>query len=505
MRGAPPVQAPFIHALRSALTALLAALLAGCGTLAQRPPDLPPALAEALARAGVPSDAFAAAALPLSGWHRPWDHRGHAPMLAASTMKLVTSAVALDRLGPNHRGRTQLLADSPVRDGVLQGPLYLRGGADTDLGTAQLWQLLMLLRSQGVQEIAGGLVIDRTLFNPARSDIGVPPFDDAPEWPYNGIPDALQLNANLIGLSLRSDAQTVQARLVPELPGVRVSSRLQPNDKPCEDWDDDWRTPTTTTTAGDDAIHVELQGQFPRNCEARADLALLDRQALADRLVRMLWGQLAGTLRGPTREGATPTLARVLAEREGRTLAEVLRDVNKQSDNPLARLLYLSLGAAQNDPALPTRAAADRAVRRWLAERRIDAASLHLDNGSGLSRSERIAPLAMAHLLHAAHAGPHAHELIASLPVAGVDGTMRTRLRDSPAAQRARIKTGTLANVVAVAGYVSGPDDRLWAVAAMINHDRARQARDVLDAFIDWVAQGGTQAGRYEHADVGGP
>jgi D-alanyl-D-alanine carboxypeptidase/D-alanyl-D-alanine-endopeptidase (penicillin-binding protein 4) len=238
---------------------------------------------------------------------------------------------------------------------------------------------------------------------------------------------------------------------------------------------------------------IELQGGFPRDCTRRAALQLIDRQELTERLFRTLWRGLGGTWAGSAVEAAAPTGSRLLARRESRPWGELLRHMNKASDNPRTRLLYLSLGldGMAAEPQATTAELAGREVRRWLAEHGITDTGLVLDNGSGLSRSERITPLQLALMLKAAWRGRHAPELLMSLPVAGVDGTMRRRLQGSPAAGWARLKTGTLRNVVALAGYVNDADGRPWAVAMMINHDNASQARPVLDALVDTIARHG--------------
>jgi D-alanyl-D-alanine carboxypeptidase/D-alanyl-D-alanine-endopeptidase (penicillin-binding protein 4) len=169
----------------------------------------------------------------------------------------------------------------------------------------------------------------------------------------------------------------------------------------------------------------------------------------------------------------------------------MLRGMVKRSDNALTRLTFLRLGVplAERDPSLTSQQAGARAVQEWLHDQRIDSRGAVLDNGSGLSRSERLSPQQLGLILRAAQAGPWAPEFTSTLPIAGVDGTMRNRLKDSPAAGRARIKTGTLANAAAVAGYVPDRSGRLWVVVGIVNHDNAAEARPALDALIDWVAR----------------
>jgi D-alanyl-D-alanine carboxypeptidase/D-alanyl-D-alanine-endopeptidase (penicillin-binding protein 4) len=285
---------------------------------------------------------------------------------------------------------------------------------------------------------------------------------------------------------------------------------------------------------------VRLRGGFPKDCLQRPSLQLIDRQAMVERQLRWLWTSLGGEWRGRVREAETPVIAplgeaarapatwgntpppvpalpgsavvtpgvaraghqgatpaglRLLASHVARPWGEQLRTLNKQSDNALSRLLYLSLGlpAMADHPNLSTAALAEQAVLRWLAERRINTAGAVLDNGSGLSRSERLTPRQLAQALQAAQWGPWSAELMMSLPIAGVDGTLRNRLKTGPAAGQARLKTGMLRNVRALAGVISDPQGRQWTLAAMINHERAAAGREALDALVDWVAGGGMQ------------
>ena len=477
---------------RRLIAMALACLWTVLGAAAARAQDpLPDAVQAALSQLGLGADTLGAVALPVGHGGRPWSHRAQVPMQPGSSMKVLTAAVALDRLEPDHRGSTELRSTAAIVDGALQGDLVLRGGADPELGLPQLWALLMELRESGVRHIAGDLIVDRTRFRPARFDQGLPPFDEAPEFAYNGIPDALLLGENLLPLEIRATEAGVAARSVPALPGVALGSRMVLNDRPCSDWDEDWQ-PARVTTEGQSTL-IELQGGFPRGCTRRTALALLDRAVLTERLFAALWQGLGGTWAGRALEQAGPADSRVLARRVSRPWGEVLRHTMKTSDNTLTRLLYLELGvpAMAGAPQAPTLALAGRAVRQWLAEKGIPDDGLVLDNGSGLSRSERISAWQLARVLQVAHAGRHASELMMSLPVAGVDGTMRRRLKDSPAAGWARLKTGTLNTTTALAGYVYDDEQRLWAVSMMVNTERAGRARVVLDALVDSIARQG--------------
>jgi D-alanyl-D-alanine carboxypeptidase/D-alanyl-D-alanine-endopeptidase (penicillin-binding protein 4) len=220
-------------------------------------------------------------------------------------------------------------------------------------------------------------------------------------------------------------------------------------------------------------------------------LNVLERNDFADRLFRYLWTYLGGTFHGETRAGAGPKESRLLAEHRSRTLADKLRDINKPSDNPLSRVLFLTLGTLDGNAGGNTLEKADRQVRAWFRQMGVDDAGLVLENGSGLSRTERIRPSQLAALLVAEYRSQWSPEFLSSLPIVGLDGTMRRRLRDNPVAGHARMKTGTLRNVVALAGYVPDAAGQMHVVVTMINHDFPKGVRGqpILDALVDWVAR----------------
>ncbi|GAB3419187.1 D-alanyl-D-alanine carboxypeptidase/D-alanyl-D-alanine-endopeptidase [Massilia agilis] len=463
--------------------------------------QLPEPVARVLADNGIPEAALGA--LVLRGDTVVLAHQVTQPMQPASTMKLVTTMVGLEQLGPVFRGRTELRSNGEVKNGVLKGDLVLKGGADMDFSSEALENMLRALRYQGIRKIAGKLVLDRQLFNPARSDVGVPPFDESPEAYYNVIPDALMINKNMLQIDMRSTAKRIKLEMQPTLEKVSIGSDMVLVDGECKKWEDGWKLPEALRDKSG-RIKVVLHGTFPRDCVADNSINVVDRNDYLDRLFRLKWKQLGGTISGETVEGAAPPDAQLLAAHTSRPLPELVRDINKPSDNTLARTVFLSLGSLEADPLLgshplppspdTTYTRADQAVRNWMRAHQIDDSGLVLENGSGLSRLERISPQQMGGLLKAGLASNWAPEFQASLPIVAVDGTMRRRLKDSPAAGHARLKTGSLSNVAAVAGYVPDASGRTCVVVGMVNSELVKngKGRAVLDALIDWVARSGT-------------
>ena len=434
-------------------------------------------------------------------------HNPQQSMQPGSTMKLFTTLTALEQLGPIFRGRTEFRSSADVVNGVLQGDLILRGGADADLNEDVLGHMLQALRNQGIRRIKGDILVDRLLFTPARPDAGQPPFDEYPWAYYNVIPNAALINTNLLKVEMRSTSNKLSLVMMPEMDKVSIRSEMKLTDTACAAWENGWRTPDYSRKG--DRIEVVLHGSFPKDCIRATSINVLDSQDYLARLLLAEWSKLGGSLGGEVREATVPTApadaTRLLAEHVSRTLPEIIRDTNKQSDNTLARTLFLSLGSLEADPVLgskplppdasgaSTPMRAETAIRAWLQQHNIDGNGLVLDNGSGLSRSERATPAQLAGLLQAGLHSLWMPEFLASLPVAATDGTMRRRLKDSPAAQRARLKTGSLNGMIAIAGYVQDVNNQPCIVVAILNdaHVANGAGRAVLDELVDWVARSG--------------
>jgi D-alanyl-D-alanine carboxypeptidase/D-alanyl-D-alanine-endopeptidase (penicillin-binding protein 4) len=521
---------------------ILAGLLAAGAVHAA---DLPEPVARLMQSAQIPPEA--AGIVVLRGDTTLISHNAQQSMQPASTMKLFTTLAALERLGPVFRGRTELLTSAPLVNGVLQGDLILRGGADADFNEDVLGHMLRALRNQGIKSIKGDIVLDRQLFQPSRPDLGQPPFDEYPWAYYNVVPDALLVNTNLLKVEMRSVGGKLSLAMMPDMDQVSVRSEMAASDAPCPAWENGWRNPDFKRNG--DKIEVVLHGSFPRDCVKSISINVLDPHDYLARLVRLTWQKLGGTLKGEVREASAPTppaleaqapaanasnadtdataatnvptappaavpapattpVLRLLAEHVARPLPEVLRDTNKNSDNTLARTIFLSLGSLEADPVLgsrplppdagqPTTAArAEATIRAWLQQHAIDGNGLVFDNGSGLSRTERATPAQVAGVLQAGLKSLWMPEFLSSLPIAATDGTMRRRLKDSPAAMRARIKTGSLKGVIAIAGYVQDANNQPVIVVAMLNDEHVANGagRAVLDALIDWVARSGVPA-----------
>jgi serine-type D-Ala-D-Ala carboxypeptidase/endopeptidase (penicillin-binding protein 4) len=468
-------------------------LFSGCAVLpnSQNSAGLPKSISDSLTVAQLPPSALSVVVTPVGGGSdilRIDADRASAP---ASVMKLPTTLAALELLGPAFRSSVQLWSAAPQQADRLQGDLVLRGRGHVEFSFSDLEALLAKLRAQGVREIEGDVVIDRSYFSPQRMDVGAPQFDESPEFRYNIIPDAMMVNQNLVSLHMTSNEREVSVLTVPALPNVVVRSELSLNDARCTDWEETWKIPQSTRSANG-AITLTLQGAFPKNCSRVEQISAFDRDGLIESAIRSAWTErLGGTWSGRVRVGTlVETGARKIAEQQSRLINALVRDANKSSDNAVTRTMFLQLGVGHAQAGEPSLIASERRMRTWLRSIGIDDSQIVFENGSGLSRTERISATQLARLLQYAYKSPWSHEFISSLPIAGVDGTMRNRLLNSAAKGKARVKTGTLRDVVSVAGYVPDSNGNMYVVVAMVNDPRASHtvARPVVDALIDWVA-----------------
>lgn len=459
--------------------AIVLALAAALPAAAQ---SLPHEVDAALARAKVPRDAVTMLVADADGVRVPrlaW--RTQVPVNPASIMKLVTTYAALDLLGPAFTWTTPVYVDGPVRNGVLEGNLYIRGQGDPKLVLERLWLLLRRVQGLGIQGINGDIVLDRSAFEVAESDPNA--FDGEGQRPYNAAPDALLVNFKSVVMSFAPNrgAQTAQVSYQPALAGVASQAAVPLSAGECGDW--------RTALGGDfaDPARLGFAGSYPAACgEKTWAVAYADPGSYAARAVGGLWAEMGGQLKGQVRDGRVPTELRPAFEAASPPLAEVIRDINKYSNNVMAQQLFLTLGLQQKKRG--TLEASRATLRQWWNDRiGTGEGQPVFDNGSGLSRDERISAAALAKMLQVAWRSPVMPELVSSLPASGVDGTLRKRALRSGGA--AHLKTGTLRDAAGVAGYVHGASGRRWVVIAIANHDNAVAARPAFDALVDWASQ----------------
>lgn len=455
--------------------------------LAQQQSELPALVREQLSLAQIPDSAVGIIVQPLDAAGPIVSFNASEPMNPASTMKLLTTFAVIDVLGPAFTWRTQFYSDGPLENEILDGNLIVKGYGDPSLTLERLWLMLRELRQRGLREIHGDLILDRSYFQ--VPDLDPSRFDNKPSRPYNAVPDALLLNNQAMRLKFIPNLAQNSVKILadPHPAQVEVSESLTLDTEDiCGDWEEKMGNDIFYF---DTSVSVTFSGSYPASCGDKTRyISVLTPAHYFYGVFMQMWQELGGTLSGQTRDQVLPPEASLLAEFESRPLAEVVRDTNKFSNNVMARQLFLTIGAlTQGEPA--TIQKSEIAIAAWLQKKNLSFPELVLENGSGLSRMERISASHMAELLVAAHRSPFMPELLASLPLLGIDGTVKDRLVGSDVTGRAHIKTGSLEGVRAIAGYVLDHQGRTIVVVCIINHENTSAAKAIQDALIQWVYQ----------------
>lgn len=457
---------------------------------------LPAPVMAALARAHVPLSSMSVVVQRIGAPVPLVSINASEPMLPASTMKLVTTYAGLSMLGPDYRWKTTAYADGDLdAQGVLHGNLYIQGTGDPKLVPEELIDLVNQIRKSGITAIDGALVLDKRYFDASTRDL--PAFDNDDTAPYNVGPDPLLYAFKSLSFTLTpgEDGQ-VSIDVLPQLAQLQIDNELRVTRGACTG-SLQAASPSVAQTQGG-FVQASFIGDYPLRCGSRTvNVAALDHSTFFAGGFLALWKQTGGTFQGATREGATPSNARLVGTHRSPVLSDVVRDINKFSNNVMARNLFLTIGAAQSKPPATTAKSA-AAIQAFLKRSALPMNGLALDNGSGLSRDETISAASLADLLMAANASPVAQVFVESLPVAGVDGTMRNRLTKAGALGNAHIKTGTLRDVRAIAGYVGAANGESYVVVSFINDPRAEAARAAHDALLEWVYEGARRPGAAE-------
>jgi D-alanyl-D-alanine carboxypeptidase/D-alanyl-D-alanine-endopeptidase (penicillin-binding protein 4) len=441
------------------------------------PNDLPANVAAALMQAGIPESDVGVYVHDLTTDREVLSIGADRALNPASAMKLLTTFAALEQLGPAYTWKTEAWLDGNLDGDRLNGKLILKGYGDPKFDLESLWMFLRDLRNRGLRDIAGDLLLDRSFFSIEKHDPAL--FDNDPSRPYNVGADALLINYKTFRLQFVPDevAQTVAIFSEPVLPQTLVVNNLRLGPGSCDIWPEKPALNLNTLT---------FSGIFPRGCgEKSRYFSLLSANEYAQTLFRQVWLQVGGEWAGSAQDAPVPATAKLFATWQSPPLSELIRDVNKYSINVMARQIFLSLGARDKPPA--TLEKSRNALREWLERRGFSFPELVVENGAGLSRTDRISSRHLAQVLIAAYRSPLMPEYMASLSLSGIDGTLKRRFGNSPILGKLHMKTGYIDGARAIAGYMLDVRDHLLAVVLIVNHPGARNSLPVQDALLEWL------------------
>jgi D-alanyl-D-alanine carboxypeptidase/D-alanyl-D-alanine-endopeptidase (penicillin-binding protein 4) len=457
-------------------------LLSSVATVAES--ELPLRVQSALNTRSVPHDSLSIFVADIETGKTVLEWRGDESRNPASTIKLLTTLVALDMLGPAYRWRTDVFAMGELKDGRLDGDLAIKGYGDPFLVTERVWQLLRNLRQAGVREITGDLLLDDSWFDVGEYDPGA--FDRQPLRAYNVAPNALLMNFKVVRYWFEPDHAdgSVNVRLDPPLDNLQVENRLGLSNGSCRGYQ---RGITMTTNESVD--EVTLSGRFPNGCKRYA----MDRTALSHNefvygLFDSLWKESGGSFDGEWRNVVLEEDLEPLLSFDSLPLTEMIARVNKNSNNVMARQLLYTLGA-EIAGAPGTEENGRAVISKWLTDNGLASTSIEIENGAGLSRETRTTARDMARMLQFAWRQTYMPEYLASMSLSGLDGTLRRRFRNTDLIGKAHLKTGSMDHVTAIAGYLQARSGRRFAVVALQNFEDIHRGpgEEVQEALLRWL------------------
>jgi D-alanyl-D-alanine carboxypeptidase/D-alanyl-D-alanine-endopeptidase (penicillin-binding protein 4) len=474
--------------------------------------SIPKMIATSLEKNQIPKDAISISVAEIEG-ARPGtvisktllDWRSQQAMNPASTMKLVTTLAGLDILGPQYRWRTNIYTDGFIRQGTLKGNLYLQGTGDPKLIPEELAKMMKALQNLGIQKIDGNLFFDRSAFAPNVMEHNT--IDGESLRAYNVPPDQLLYAFRTLSFQLGKSrtADFIDISYTPPLSQLKVVNQIQLVDQSCDSWKTNIRF--NLDTEGDGAatnqpLTAQFSGGFPKSCkDVNYNVVALDANTFLTQGFAAAWELAGGSwAQAPTgKSGNVPFASRLILQFEGITLADDVLDINKYSNNVMARQLMLTL-ALQKMGKPATAENGEIVIRSWLKELGLQFPELVIENGSGLSRKESISAEHLNQLLVTARNLSVADTFYNSLPIAGTDGTMRNRLmthlrkflhlKKKP---EARIKTGSLADVRTISGYVISKSGKMYAVTSFINHPNSWRGLEAHDQLLAWLLDDGPE------------
>ena len=407
------------------------------------------------------------------------EHQAEKAFNPASLVKLFTAGMAVDVLGPNYRWKTTVAVDGAIKDGVLDGDLYFIGGGDPYLTVERFLFLLNDLRSRGIRVIRGDVVIDDSVFALPVHDERA--FDGAPLKPYNVGAGGMVVNFKATKIVFFPQGNSVGVYIDPPNKNLTVINKLRLSKGRCRNWRRNLRE---QYLGDDDSGKIILSGNYSRRCKEQAFyVSMLSHPAYVAGVFGALWERLGGEWEGNWRVGKAADDLAVISELESSSLAEVMAAMNKFSNNVIARNVFLSLAG---DPSPQTKSAAKQAMREWLAG--IGIAEVAVSNGSGLSREARASARQFDLLLSFLWRHAYRADFVASLPIFGMDGTLKKRAKHNKSLiGQGRLKTGSLANVKSLGGYFRDAQGRPHVVVFLAKGVAGSRAKALQNDLLKWA------------------
>jgi D-alanyl-D-alanine carboxypeptidase/D-alanyl-D-alanine-endopeptidase (penicillin-binding protein 4) len=415
---------------------------------------------------------------PMVSWNT------HVTRSPASVIKLLTTYASVLKLGFDYRWETKFLHTGSLKNGTLYGDLYVKASGDPTLETEDMYDIVSQISAVGIRKITGNIIIDRTLFNVENKNNSG--FDKNVHSPYNAMPDAIMFNKRKSTICIIPTSQ--RAKVEKDVPdeSYNVINNLRMVNGSCKGGRA-WPKVSIKTNASERST-VFLTGDLSKRCGKRevCKVISMPHRAFYYALKNSLSNSGISFL-GTLKLRKVPFDAKYLFSHYSDSLESVISTVAKKSDNLVARQVMLTMGAVtygEGSTLYKSRKAIETTLNQYHI---LEQGTTHIDNGSGLSRTSTLTAKSLANLLDHAYKN-YGHRWMNTLAIAGIDGTIKYRFRNSSIFGRAWMKTGTIRGVKNIAGYVEGASGQYYVVVVLVNDKFSAKYGAVLgNRVIEWV------------------
>ncbi len=394
-----------------------------------------------------------------------FQHRQKDLFIPASNAKLITTAVALKELGPDFRFNTQLYTLGKIKDRVLNGDLYIKGFGDPKLVTEQMWLLASALKNLSIDRVKGDLIADESYFDSVRR---------IKTWkkkygsePYNAPLGALSFNFNtvkVLATAGKKAGEKISVIVEPNSDYLRMKNRAVTRGR-------GRRYHLIVNRTGKDASdEISVKGSLRKGTRlAKYYLNISYPAVYAAKTFKSFLKKVGVAIDGQTRIGVVPAKARLLLKHKSEPLSIILRGLNKFSNNFVAEQLIKTVGAVKEGAPGTTKNGL-KFVGRYLKSLGFNEKDYKLDDGSGLSRTNKLSPNILVATLEDVYDDWEIYpEFISSLAVIGQEGSVKKRYLRHPKKGTVRVKTGTLDFVSSLSGYFQTLDGERIAFSILMN------------------------------------
>ncbi len=401
---------------------------------------------------------------------------------SASLVKIITTYIGLKELGPNFRWRSDFYYTGYIVGDTLKGDIVFKGTGDASFSVEDLEGMIREIQEKGIKRIEGNLLFDTSYFGLIPNEVT---FDNNPMRAYNVVPSAISLQSNTINFSFNSQKNKVKIETKPNIKTLKIINNIKSTREKCLSWREKLLYKTEIT---EQQTFLYFNGKFSRNCKAKQlDLAMLDWQTYFYHTFKQKWIDNSGWFNGSFIHTSKALDGnKLLASHYSDSLVDLIRDTNKYSLNLMSRNLMLTIIANENY-VQPTEAMVNSYIKNWLVENQIDSEGLFIDNGAGLSRNIKISINQFLIILQKIYYDPMMPEMISSFPIAGIDGTLKRRMKNSPIKMNGHFKTGSMNEVSAIAGFFLNNEKEMNVFVFMMNGKKAKMSQNFQEALIESI------------------